>query len=204
MSELSEFWLHGSGTGSALPVTMIYLEAVPVNNTYIQVRWATATEINNDGFNVERSTDGQNWTQIGFVDGHDNSTVQNNYTYDDRQVAAGIRYYYRLKQIDNDGAFEYTDVVSAILTGELTFDVKNFVPNPATGQTTLWVVTSKEQEITVAFYDVLGRKVYNGVHGITKGENKIDFDISRYAAGAYTAIVTSGNEIYTKKLVVNP
>jgi hypothetical protein len=204
VSELSEFWIHGSAQNGALPVTMIYLEANPINNIYIQVRWATATEINNDGFKVERSVDGQTWTQIGWVEGHDNSTVRNDYSYDDRDVTPGVRYYYRLKQMDNDGQFEYTDVVSAIITGKITFEVKDFVPNPAANTTTLKITAVLEQKITVDFYDVLGRKVLSGDHTLVKGDNKIEFDISRFASGTYTAVVTSNNEVYAKKLVVTP
>ncbi len=202
VTEFSEFWLHGSQVSQALPIQMIYLEANAINNTYIKVSWATATEINNDGFEVERSTDGQNWSVLGFVDGHDNSTVQNNYSFDDMNVAAGIVYYYRLRQIDNDGQFEYTDIVSARLSGESTFSVKEFVPNPTMDRTSLIVTGTKEQEINVTFYDVVGRKVLETVQGVNKGFNKFEFDLSILASGTYTAIVSSDNEVYTKKIVL--
>jgi hypothetical protein len=106
--------------------------------------------------------------------------------------------------MDNDGAFEYTDIVSATLTGKITFEVKDFVPNPATNQVNLVVIAAVEQHIAVDFYDVLGRKVLSGDHNLVKGDNKLEFDISRFAAGTYTAVVTSNNEVYAKKLVVNP
>ncbi len=203
VTEFSEFWLHGSQQHSTpLPVSMIYLQADAMNNAYIRLSWATATEVNNRGFEVERSTDGQNWTQIGFVDGHNNSTVQNNYSYDDMNVAAGIVYYYRLKQVDYDNAFEYTDIVSARITGETTFSVKEFVPNPTTDRTSLIVTGTKEQEINIAFYNVVGQKVLESSHVVNRGANTISFDLARLASGTYTAVVSSANEVYTQKIVL--
>ena len=202
VTEFSEFWLHGSGHSTPLPVQMIFLEANAVNNAFIQLTWATALEINNDGFQVERSSDGQNWTQIGFVNGHDNATTQNDYSYNDMNVTAGIVYYYRLKQVDNDGAFEYTDIVSAKINGDVSFSVKDFVPNPTMDRTSLIVTATKDQDITVAFYNVVGQKVMESSHLLNKGGNTISFDLSKLASGTYTAIVSSANEVYTKKVVL--
>ena len=202
VTEFSEFWLGGSQDGFALPVEMIYLEAEAMNNDSIQVRWATATEINNREFNVERSTDGNNWTTIGIVGGHGNSTVDNYYVYNDLNVVPEVRYYYRLKQIDNNGSYQYTDVVQAMINGTGAFAVMNFVPNPTSGNTQLTVVTTRNQEITVDFYDMLGQKVMSTTEQIVAGTNRINFDLHRFAAGTYSAIVTSENQLYTKKIVI--
>lgn len=202
VSEFSEFWLHGSQQGQALPIQMIYLQADPVDNSFIKVSWATAIEIDNDGFDVERSTDGQNWTILGFVDGHDNSTVQQNYYYNDLNVTPGVIYYYRLRQIDNDGDFEYTDIVSARLNVETAFTVKDFVPNPTMDRTSLVITGNREQLIEVAFYDVIGRKVLSSTHTVGKGFNRFDFDLALLASGTYTAIISADNEVYTRKVVL--
>ncbi|HLP18853.1 MAG TPA: T9SS type A sorting domain-containing protein, partial [Chitinophagales bacterium] len=202
VTEFSEFWLHGSQVSQPLPVEMIYLQADAVNNAFIRVTWATAIEINNDGFEVERSVDGQNWTQIGYVDGHDNSTVQNNYSFDDMNVSPNVVYYYRLRQVDNDGAFEYTDIVSARLTGEISFSVAEFVPNPTMAKTNLVITGTKEQDITVTFHNIVGQKVLEGHYGVNKGANRIEFDLGQLASGTYTAIVSSANEVYTRKVVL--
>ncbi|HLP50278.1 MAG TPA: T9SS type A sorting domain-containing protein, partial [Chitinophagales bacterium] len=202
VTEFSEFWLHGSQVSQPLPVEMIYLQADAVNNAFIRVTWATAIEINNDGFEVERSVDGQNWTQIGYVDGHDNSTVQNNYKFDDMNVSPNVVYYYRLRQVDNDGAFEYTDIVSARLTGEISFSVAEFVPNPTMAKTNLVITGTKEQDITITFHNIVGQKVLEGHYGVNKGANRIEFDLGQLASGTYTAIVSSANEVYTRKVVL--
>jgi hypothetical protein len=202
VTEFSEFWLGGSQDIEALPVEMIYLEAEALNNDSIQVRWATATEINNQEFDIERSTDGNTWTTIGVVPGHGNSTVQNNYSYNDLNVAPGVRYYYRLKQVDNNGNYQYTDIVQAMITGSGTFAVMNFVPNPTTGNTQLTVTTSKSQEISVEFYDMIGQRVLNSNEQLIAGNNKINFDLHDLAGGTYTVVVTSENQLYTKKIVI--
>ncbi len=202
VTEFSEFWLHGSSHSEALPVEMIFLQADAINNAYIRLTWATAIEINNDGFEVERSVDGQNWTQVGFVDGHDNATTQNDYSFNDMDVTPNVIYYYRLKQVDNDGAFEYTDIVSARLTGEATFSVKDFVPNPTMDKTSLIITATKDQDITVTFYDVIGQKMMESSHQVTKGANRFEFDLGKLASGTYTALVSSSNEVYTKKVVL--
>lgn len=202
VTEFSEFWLHGSKHLMPLPVTMLYLEANAINNAYIELRWATSVEVNNDGFAVERSTDGQNWSQIGWVDGHDNATTQNDYSYNDLNVTTGIMYYYRLKQVDNDGAFEYTDIVSAKLVGETTFSIKDFMPNPTTNKTELLITATKDQEITVTFYDIIGQKVMEGNYWLTKDVNRLSFELGKLAGGTYTAVLTSANEVYTKKIVL--
>lgn len=202
VTEFSEFWMSGSYHASALPVEMIYLEANAIDNSYIQLTWATAIEINNKGFQVERSLDGQTWSTIGWVDGHDNSTVQQNYSYNDMDVTGNVRYYYRLKQIDFDGAFEYTDLVSAIITQQSTFSVKDFVPNPTLNNTNLIVTSSVNQDIDVAFYNLLGEVVSSSTHSLHKGGNQINFGLSTLTAGTYTAVVTSKNEVYSKKIVV--
>lgn len=201
--EFSELWLHGSSTGSALPVEMLYLKADAIDNEFIKVSWATAMEVNNNGFVVERSTDAQNWSAMGWVDGNNNSTIQQYYSYDDYQVSQGIVYYYRLKQVDNDGAYEYTGIVSAILnTGNQVLTIKDFMPNPAINTTQLVVISPAEQEIALEVFDVIGRTVMSGNHHLAKGNNTIPFKVNEWAAGTYTAVVTLGNEVYSKKIVV--
>ena len=202
VTEFSEFWLHGSQQGEALPVEMIYLQAEPINNAFIRISWATAIEVDNAGFAVERSTDGQTWSQIGYVQGHGNATTQNDYSFDDADVVPNVIYYYRLKQVDNDGAFEFTDIVSAHLNAATSFTVMDFVPNPTLDKTSLVITTGKEQEVTVTFYDIIGQVVMESTRQVNKGANRIEFEMGRLAAGTYTAIVSSGSERFTRKVVL--
>ena len=122
--------------------------------------------------------------------------------FNDLNVTQGIVYYYRLKQVDNNGNYQYTGIVQAELTGAGAFTVMNFVPNPTSGNTQLTVVTTKEQEITVDFYDMLGQKVLTSIQQLNVGTNRIDFNLQRFASGTYSAVVTSDDQLYTKKIVI--
>lgn len=202
VSEFSELWLHGSQSGAALPVEMLYLEANAIDNSYIQVKWATLLEINNNGFQVERSTDGLAWDAIGWVDGNNNTTTQIDYAYNDNAVTSGIRYYYRLKQVDNDGAYDYTGIVSAIINKQFVFSIKDFIPNPAMSTTSMIVLSNNAMEVEVNFFNVIGEVMLTAKHQLNAGSNVVNFDVEGLAAGTYTAVISSANEVYSKKLVI--
>ncbi|MBL7800497.1 MAG: hypothetical protein JNL95_07200, partial [Chitinophagales bacterium] len=108
-----------SSPGTGLPVKLIDFTATAIENSYIRLDWSTALEINNAGFEIERSTNGADFAKIGWVKGNDNSTSTIAYSFDDKTAQPNIRYYYRLKQIDNGNvAFEYSNIVSAMFINE--------------------------------------------------------------------------------------
>ena len=188
---------------SSLPVELIYLEAEAINNQYIQVSWATDLEINNKEFEVERSLDGQNWTHIGTVDGHGNSTVKQTYAYNDNNVMPDVVYYYKLRQVDFNGDSKETDMVSAMLTGKGSFAISDFIPNPTRDNSKIIITTGNEMNISVKLYDILGQQLTaDKTYSLTAGENNVDFETQGLAAGNYTAVISAGNKIYSKRLVV--
>ena len=94
-----------------LPVELTLFTATIVKNE-INLLWKTETEVDNYGFNVERRINEGEWNNIGFVEGHGNSNSPKEYSYNDKDLfAGGSKFQYRLKQIDTDGSFEYSDVV---------------------------------------------------------------------------------------------
>lgn len=93
-----------------LPIELVSFTATPINNQYTQLEWVTASEINNDGFEILRGTDGINFECLAWVNGNGNQTVTHKYSYKDYSVEKGITYYYQLKQIDYDGQYEYFDI----------------------------------------------------------------------------------------------
>lgn len=199
----SHFAAKSSMSNSALPVELIFLKAEPVNNQFIQVSWATAVEINNAGFHVERSTDGINFQDIGWVDGHNNSTQTLAYAFDDHNVASDVVYYYKLRQQDNDGQTEETYVVSAMITDGTSFAISDFIPNPSNNQTKLVITTSVSMDVDVKLYDMLGRELSVAKYGLSAGQNNIDFNTQMLADATYTAVISTGNKVYSKKLVVS-
>ncbi len=201
LPSFSDFGI-GLGEGGALPVEILYLEAEAVDNAYIQVDWATVIEINNAGFILERSNNTQTWDSIGWMTGHGNSTEQIDYTFNDLNVVPEVHYYYRLKQQDFNGNYKYTEIVTAIINSAAQFSINGFIPNPTTKSSSLYIMTSGNQSVTVDVFDVIGQKVISNNYQIQIGMNKIDFDLSKMAAGNYSAIIKTGTEVYEKKLVL--
>ena len=103
------------------------------------LNWETATELNNYGFEVERlvlSAERQAWDKIGFVNGNGNSNSPKDYSFVDDKVSAG-KYSYRLKQIDNDGQFEYSKTINVDFNGVKKFELSQNYPNPFNPTTTI-------------------------------------------------------------------
>jgi hypothetical protein len=198
----SEFSLDKSNSSNALPVTLIGLKAYAVNNTYIQVQWTTALEINNKGFTVQRSTDGVNFIDLGWVEGHDNSTQNITYDYNDNEVTAGVNFYYRLLQTDNNGHMTPTDMVQAELTGRTVFVVGNPLPNPATDHSGLNITASQAQNISLKIYDMIGQQIATQNYALTPGDNAISFNTQLMTSGTYTAVIAAGDDLYSRKLVI--
>ncbi|MEJ7588311.1 MAG: T9SS type A sorting domain-containing protein [Ferruginibacter sp.] len=140
--------------GGPLPVSLLDFKAIPQNKT-VQLQWQTASEQGVSGFVIERSADGINFSEIGYTRAAGNSTVKKAYATTDVQPLPGINFY-RLKIIDIDGTFNYSEIVTATIRSEL-FTWKVF-PNPA--QNILYVTAQGENEkATFIITDVSGRKL---------------------------------------------
>ena len=189
--------------GISLPVSITTIEAVPVKNQYIQVRWTTVLEVNNQGFDVMRSEDGFNFVKVGYVNGHNNSTVTNNYTFDDKAVNSNKMYYYKLRQIDNDGKSSETKIVNAMITGGAALTVGEFYPNPTNNKTSIDIFNVSDKEMTLKVYDMIGNLVHSETNHLIRGNNKMSIDMNNLADGNYSAVITfDGREVSVKKIVV--
>jgi hypothetical protein len=191
-------------SGSPLPVELLEFNVNTVDNQFIRLDWATASEINNDGFEVLRSTDGVNFERIAWIGGNGNSTEINEYVFNDRGVDKGITYYYQLKQIDYDGQYEYFAIKSARLEGKTTFTVGALIPNPSKGSemVSVDIQTVSGDVLTVEIYDRIGSKVKSASYVLFAAENALDINISDLAAGTYFLKFDSSMGTETKKLVV--
>lgn len=101
--------------GTSLPVELLFFEVSPVNNSYLELKWQTAGEINNDRFEIERSTDGINFSFLKTISGAGTVTQPIDYFYDDHDIEFNRTYYYRLKQVDFDGSFTYSLIRSGAI-----------------------------------------------------------------------------------------
>ena len=197
------FTMKMGSSGNALPVELLYAKAVPVNNKVIDVDWATSLEINNHGFEVTRSTDGVNFANIGWVEGHDNSTVQNDYAFTDNKVAPDTVYYYRLNQADNNGIIKQSQIVSAMLTGTgVGITISDPMPNPTVSYSRINVNSPLSQEMSVKVVDMLGQTVSNQKVDLTIGDNTVSFNLDNVTGGTYSAVLAVGGVSLSKIIMV--
>ena len=172
-----------------LPVTLTQFTATNQGN-YNVLNWQTATESNSNGFKIQRSADGTNFTDIGFVLAAGNSTVTKDYTFKDEKPLTG-RNYYRLKQIDNDGKFAYSNI--AIVLSNSKLDI-SLLQNPAIG--TLQILTNS----TLKQIDLLNPQGQLIKKWQANNSNK--YDLLGVANGTYYAKVYTDRDIKILSVVV--
>ncbi|MFK7948809.1 MAG: S8 family serine peptidase [Saprospiraceae bacterium] len=187
---------------AALPVELTAFAAKAVDNNFIQLNWQTATEINNKGFEILRSTDGVEFEQIGYQTGKGNSIEAVNYTFDDKNVEKGIWYYYQLKQVDFDGQFEMTSIVSASLEAEATFAISEPFPNPTNQSANIRISTNKSLDFDILIYNQLGQIVEQQYFKAGLGENLVQLNTSQWIEGIYIISIQNNGYRTTKKLVI--
>ncbi len=177
---------------SSLPVTFLDLSASPAGSK-VTVRWSTSSEINNLGFNVERSTDGVSWTTLGFVPGAGSSSTVKSYSYADNNLEPR-KYYYRLKQIDIDQRFKYSGIVSATLNGRADFQLGQNFPNPVNSQTTIQFTLPRKENVNISLFDMNGRTLKVLVNGSKDaGSHVISVNVGTLSKGVYYYKMQAGD-----------
>ncbi|MBK9332122.1 MAG: VCBS repeat-containing protein [Ignavibacteria bacterium] len=176
-----------------------------VNLNSVKLNWSTSLEQNNSGFEIQRSDNDaavpEAWKKAGFVNGAGNSSVQNNYTYEDKNLSSG-KYKYRLKQIDFNGGYEYF-----MLTGEAVIGIPSSTelqqnyPNPFNPVTNISYRLSESGFVTLKVFDNSGREVKTLLNEYREaGYYKAVFDGSGLASGIYFYKLAADNFNHTKKL----
>ena len=146
-----------------LPVELTSFSA-SVKNSAVTLNWETATEVNNYGFYIERAIENSDWLTLGFVEGHGNSNSPKHYNFSDADIAQSGKYHYRLKQIDNDGTFEYSNVVMVTVGIPVLFALSQNYPNPFNPETIIkfsipQLASTYTARTTLVIYDILGNVV---------------------------------------------
>ena len=168
-------------TGSTLPVELTSFTGAVVNNT-VTLKWSTATESNNSGFDIERKTNSA-WEKIGFVAGKGNSNNISNYQFSDKTPAGKI-VDYRLKQIDNSGSYKYSAAVEVTLR-PTSLVVANY-PNPFNPSTNIRYSLPFDSKVSVVIYNSLGQKVEELSNGVqSQGEYELKWNAASHASGIY-------------------
>ena len=192
-------------TISPTPVELTAFSAKLIIGFTVQLNWSTATEVNNYGFDIERSSDINTWQKIGFVSGSGNSNSPKSYSFKDSPTGGSL-FNYRLKQIDIGGGFKYYDPVSISLAELNEPQLLQNSPNPFNPSTIIKFYIPSSSNVTIKIYNILGREIITlfneqttaGYHNVYwNGKNSRG---ERVASGIYLYRLTAGSFSQTKKM----
>ena len=189
-----------------LPVELASFTA-NINRTDVSLNWTTSSELNNSGFDIERSDfTGQTsnaWTKVGNVQGNGTSSTGSNYSYIDRNLASG-NYNYRLKQIDFNGNFEYFNLSNEVNVGvPSNYSLSQNYPNPFNPTTNLEFGISELGFVSLKVFDVSGKEVMTLVNEQkTPGYYKINFNGANLSSGIYFYTIKAGDFTSTKRMIL--
>ncbi len=180
---------------TVIPVELGTFNASVIEGNKVKLEWFTLSELNNNGFSIERSNDGVNFREIFFINGNGTTTNRNTYSYIDQNVDYGV-YYYRLKQVDHDGSFTYLNVVTVDLGLPTRFELKQNFPNPFNPSTKISFVVPKgtKGNVKLKVFDLLGNEIATLFdEPKSAGVYEIEFTANSYGD---TAGLKSGVYIY--------
>jgi len=190
-----------------VPVELVSF-SVEFVESQVKLSWATASELNNLGFEIERKSENEEWRTIGFIDGKGTTTeIQNYYFTDDLIGVNDSKLYYRLKQVDLDGTFEYSEIVEVEIDIPVEFSLEQNYPNPFNPSTTIRFTILELRFTILKVYDVLGNEIATLVNEEKPaGSYEVEFNqasgIRDPASGIYFYQLRSGSFIQTKKMLM--
>ncbi|MCW8809654.1 MAG: T9SS type A sorting domain-containing protein [Ignavibacteriaceae bacterium] len=169
---------------SIVPVELTSFSA-SVSGTNVELNWATATEVNNQGFDVERGQDNITFEKIGFVPGFGTTTEPKSYSYTDQSANSG-KYYYRLKQVNFDGSFDYSGVVEVEVSLPAKFALEQNYPNPFNPSTSIQFSLPVDAQVTIGVYNLVGEKAAEvASRNFAAGSHNVTIDASALTSGIY-------------------
>ncbi|MEO6869144.1 MAG: T9SS type A sorting domain-containing protein [Ginsengibacter sp.] len=185
----------------ALPVTLQNFAAKNVNEN-VNLQWSTSYEKNSNYFEIQRSTDGNHFSKIGMVYTAGNSTLVNNYNFDDKQPAKGMNYY-RLSSVDLDGRTSFSKIVSVTVKVAHSFSLSQVHLNKDVNNLLLNINSDKPQNIRATIMDVSGRVYFSTSLKVNVGTNSISKELSNLGRGIYFLKVATGDELITTPLLAD-
>lgn len=202
----STIWEVGTWTDentSPLPVELTTFSANVENSNEVNLTWQTATELNNYGFDIERKIAGNNsaWEKIGFVAGQVQSNTTENYNFTDKNTDF-TKAYYRLKQIDTQGSFKYSNEVEVDITPK-SFTLYQNYPNPFNPSTTIKFSVPYKSHVNITIYDVTGKEISSLVNEEkSAGTYSVNFNARNLSSGMYLYRIACGNFTQVKKMLL--
>jgi hypothetical protein len=186
-----------------LPVELSTFTAKFRDKDKVDLNWVTKTEVQNYGFYVERSINEGEWNSLTFIEGHGNSNSPKEYSYSDKDLfAGGSKFQYRLKQVDTDGQFEYSDVVEVEIM-PTKFELSQNYPNPFNPSTTIQFSLPKETKLKINIFNMIGQLVRTLADGnYDAGYHKVTLNAADLPSGAYVYRIESPDFVQVKKMVL--
>ena len=183
------------------PVELTSFTAVS-QNQQVTLNWSTATEINNHGFEVQRRTTNSEFVTVGFVKGAGTITVQQDYSYTDKNIIDGT-YSYRLKQIDYNGMYEYSDIIEVDVRSLDNYSLEQNYPNPFNPSTKIAYVLKEKTNVKLLVMNALGEEVAILINQTQEqGYHQLDFNASNLPSGIYFYSLQTDNFSETKKMLL--
>jgi hypothetical protein len=183
------------GSGANCPVELTRFGASMYPDR-ISIYWETATEVDNHGFEVERKSTGSIWERISFVEGHGTSNVAHYYTCIDQHPPLMDRIAYRLKQINRDGSFEYSQEITMPAIPVTGFRLLGVYPNPVLHEGWISLVTQSKESVCAMLYDNAGcelQRLFDG--SVEAGRNTIHFIVGDVPTGVYHCVLLTGKNM---------
>jgi glucose/arabinose dehydrogenase len=190
-----------------IPVELTYFTAVVNKGGKVVLNWSTATELNNHMFEIERAFSStkslsKDWMRIGFVEGYGTITEPQEYSYVDSTVITGT-YFYRLKQIDFNGQYDYSDVIEVEVNGPLTFSLQQNYPNPFNPSTLIKYSVTENGLVKLSVYNLIGEEISILVNKeVDAGFYEVSFDADNLPSGTYFYRLQAGNTVQLKKMIL--
>jgi len=195
---LDNFMVYGQ---YIVPVELTSFTA-SANSGNVNLNWVTATETNNQGFEIQRKAEDGEFNNLGFVGGFGTTTETKSYSFVDTDVATGI-YTYRLKQLDFDGTYEYSPEIEVDVTTPIEYALEQNYPNPFNPSTVIKYSIPQDGMVTLYVFNLLGEKVATLVNGVQQaGRYEANFDASKLASGIYVYTINAGSFNSVKKMVL--
>jgi hypothetical protein len=212
--DLLDRWNFGPKFPVVVVVNIVPVEYISftssINKNNVTLDWTTATETNNMGFEIERkqvlspqsAVHNENWMRISFVNGSGTTTNSKTYSFVDNNLSSG-KYQYRLKQIDFDGSFEYSNIIDIEISSPDIFNLAQNYPNPFNPTTNIQYALRSGQFVSLKVYDVLGNEVATVVNEEKPaGIYEVNYNAANLPSGVYLYQLKAGEFIKTKKMIL--
>ena len=184
-----------------VPVELLSFSASVTTNA-VNLNWSTATELNNLGFEIQRNKEGTEFFTVGFVDGNGTTTELHNYSYTDKNLDNG-KYYYRLKQVDYDGSYEYSDIVEVEWRAFNSYVLEQNYPNPFNPTTTIRFSIKNKSNVRITILNAIGEEVAVVLNEEKEaGYHQVEFNATNLPSGVYFYQLRAGSFIDTKKMIL--